>query len=484
MHSTGRPRAGRRCPAAALLALAAAPFLAPGPARAQERNGPEMLQGTAPAVLQGGVPTGQATPDEIPLSLSDAIERGLRYNLGSILGHAAVTGAEGARKEALADLLPQLRAGVVESRQKINLAAFGFTGALVPGIPQIVGPFNLFDVRAYVQQTILDLKALDKSRASAGSLEAARQDEHSTRDLVVLVCGQLYLQAVAGESRIAAARAQLDTAEALLGMARDRKASGLAAGIEVLRAEVQERSQRQRLIVAEQDAAKEKLALASAIGLPLGQKYRLTDTTPSVPALPVNVDEAVQRAWTSRPDLKAAQARVDAAELRRKAAQGERWPTLGVSADYGAIGNDPSGSLATYTLGANLRVPLFEGGRIGGRVREAEADLQRERARLADLRGRIYYEVQSVFLDMKAADERVDVAESALALARDQLQQARDRFRAGVADNLEVVQAQEALASADENRIASLYAQTVARLSLARTLGGIETGYTELLKGR
>jgi outer membrane protein TolC len=247
MHCLGRTRAGSRCAAAALVVLLAVPLALPARARAQETGGL--------GVLQGGVPTGEATKDEIALSLTEAIERGLRYNLGSILGQAVVAGAEGARKEALADLLPQLRAGVLESRQKINLAAFGFTGALIPGVPQIVGPFNLFDARAYLQQTILDLKALNRSRASADALEAARQDEHTARDLVVLVCGQLYLQAVAGESRIAAARAQLDTAEALLGVARDRKAAGLGAGIEVLRAEVEERSQRQRLIVAEQDAA-------------------------------------------------------------------------------------------------------------------------------------------------------------------------------------------------------------------------------------
>ncbi len=474
MHLTGRPWAGSHC-AVALLALLATSLPAPRLARGQERSGLDSLQ--------GGVPTGEATKDEIALSLADAIERGLRYNLGSILGEAAVTSAEGARREALADLLPQLRAGVLESRQKINLAAFGFTGALVPGIPQIVGPFNLFDARAYLQQTILDLKAINKSRASAGSLEAARQDEHSARDLVVLVCGQLYLEAVAGESRIAAARAQLDTAEALLGVARDRKASGLGAGIEVLRADVQERSQRQRLIVAEQDAAKEKLALARAIGLPLGQRYRLADSVPSVSALPLSPEEAVERAWSGRPDLRAAEARVAAAEASRKAAQGEGWPSLVVSGDYGAIGNDVAGALATYTMAANLRVPLFEGGRVQGRVREAEARLQQERARLADLRARIYYEVQSDFLDLKAADERVGVAEGALALAREQLQQAKDRFASGVADNVEVVQAQEALAAADENHIASLYAQAVARLSLARTLGGVEASYTQLLKG-
>jgi outer membrane protein TolC len=448
-------------------------FLGPRPVQAQE-TGPL-------GVLQGGVPAGEATPDEIPLSLTEAIARGLRSNLGSILGETAVAGAEGARKESLADLLPQVRAGILESRQKINLAAYGFTG---PGIPQVVGPFNLFDARAYLHQTILDLKALHRFHASNGTLEAAREDERSARDLVVLVCGQLYLQAVAGESRIAAARAQLDTAQALLAVARDRKESGLGAGIEVLRAQVEEQEQRQRLIVAEQDAAKEKLALARAIGLPLGQRFRLSDPMPFAPHVTMSAEQAVERAWAGRPDLKAAQARVEAAEEQRRAAQGEGLPSLAVSGDYGAIGNDVPGSLATFTVGAALRVPVWEGGRVQARVREAEARAAQERARLADLRARIYYEVQAVFLDLEAAKERVTVAEGALALAREQVQQAKDRFASGVADNVEVVQAQEALANAAENHIASLYAQNVARLSLARTLGGVEASYAELLKGR
>ena len=301
----------------------------------------------------------------------------------------------------------------------------------------------------------------------------------------MLVCGQLYLEAVAGESRIAAAQAQLDTGEALLVLARDRKAAGLGAGIELLRAQVQEQSLRQRLIVAEQEAAKEKLALARAIGLPLGQRYRLADSMPAaLPEVALTVEQAVDRAWAGRPDLEAAQARVASAEAQRKAARGEGLPSLVVSGDYGAIGNTVSSSLGTFTVGAALRVPLFEGGRVQAKVREAEARVQQERARLADLRARIYYEVQAVFLDLKAAGERVAVAESAQALAREQLQQARDRFAAGVADNLEVVQAQEALATAAENQIASLYAQNVARLSLVRTLGGAETSYAELLKGR
>jgi outer membrane protein TolC len=465
----GEPRALRR----GALRVALVVALAPCAALAQESP--------SATALQGGVPTGELTQDEIALSLTEAIDRGLRFNLGSILGGAAVTAAEGARKESLADLLPQLRAGLAETRQALNLAAFGFS---LPGVPQIIGPFNVFDARAYIHQSILDLKALNKSRAASDTLEAARQDERGVRDLVVLVCGQLYMQSVAGESRITAARAQLDTAEALLGVARDRKASGLGAGIEVLRAEVQMQSLRQRLIVTEQEAAKQKLALARSIGLPLGQRYRLTDAMPFAPAVPMTVEEAVSRAYAGRPDLKAAQARVDAAERLRKAAQGEGLPSLAVSGDWGVLGNDVPTSRPTFTVGAALKVPVFEGGRVQGRVREAEARLQQERARLEDLKAGIYYEVQSVFLDLKAAEDRVHVAEGALALAREQLQQSKDRFASGVADNVEVVQAQQALAVAAENHIASLFAHNVAKFSLARALGGAETSYAEILKGR
>jgi outer membrane protein TolC len=475
MASLTSPASGPRALAPSAVMLAAVGLLL---GLAVPGSGQQEVSGT---MFAGGVPTGEAAAGEISLSLNEAIERGLRYNLGAILGSTATEAAEGAQRVERADLLPQVRAGLSETRLKINLAAYGFH---VPGMPDLVGPFNVFDARVFVQQTVLDLQALHRAHAAKDALQAAREDEHGARDLVVLACGQLYLEAVAGESRIAAAHAELETAEALLSVAHDRKASGLGAGIEVLRAEVQRDSQRQRVIVAEQEAAKEKLALARAIGLPLGQRFTLSDRMPVAPALPVTAEEAMARAWRDRPDLRAAEARVEAADESRKAAHGKGLPSIVANADYGAIGNDVPGALGTFTLGAALRVPLFEGGRVAARVREAEARLRQEQARRDDLRARIYYEVQAVFLDMRAAEDRMRVSEEALELAREQLKQSRDRFAAGVTDNVEVVQAQEALAAAEENRIAALYANNVARLSLARALGGVETSYAELWKGR
>jgi outer membrane protein TolC len=447
--------------------------LAPSPTLGQEVP--------IPPTLQGGVPEGEATPGELPLSLPDAIARGLRSNLAAVVGREDVRAAEGARTSTLADLLPQVRGAVAETRQKINLAAFGFTG---PGIPELVGPFNVFDIRAYLQQTILDLHALHKAHAASDALDAARQDELSTRDLVVLACGQLYLQAVAAESRIAAARAQLDTAEALLGLARDRKAAGLGAGLEAVRAQVQAEAQHERLIVAEQQAARQKLALARAIGLPPGQRIRLTDPMPFAPLAAMSREEALERALRDRPDLKAAQSRLEAAQEAVEAARGERLPTVGVTADYGAIGNDVPGALGTFSVGVGVRVPVFEGRRLAGRITEAEARERQARARYEDARARISYEIDLAFLDLRAAEERVGVADATLALAREQLVQSRDRFAAGVTDNIEVVQAQDALAAAEESHIASLFAHNAAKLSLARALGGAEAGYAAFLEGR
>jgi outer membrane protein TolC len=437
---------------------------------------------TPDPALFGGVPSGEPTSQELALTLDDAIARGLQHNLGLLLAQDAVEAARGERGEARADLLPHLEGTILASRQKISTAAFGFAG--VGDFPTIIGPFNVVDFRARATQTILDLHALGRSHERAEGLKASEAEERNTRDLVVLACAQLYLRAATAESRITAAKARLATAQALFDLAGDRKASGLAAGIDVLRAQVEREAERQRVIVAENDAAKSKLDLARAIGLPLGQVFRLADPIPRTPAPDLTRDEALNRAYESRADLRAAEARVRAAEEAKKAARGEGLPSIGLSADYGTIGNTVSGAQPTYTMAAGLKVPVFEGKRVEARVQAAEARLRRSQSLVEDLKARIYYEVQAVFLDLEASEERVKVAEGALSLAEQQLEQARDRFAAGVAGNIDVVQAQEAAARAADDHIESLYALNVAKASLARTLGAAETGYSQFLEGR
>ncbi len=459
-----------------LVILVAPQAQAPGPGMSQ---GPGMAPGRG--ALMGGVAEGVASPDVLALSLDDAIARGLKHNLALLLAEQNVRTARGSRLEALSDLLPHLSGRLTGTREKINLQAFGFSS--FPGIPTVVGPFNVVDARVAVTQNVLDLEALEKTRARSAGVEAARYSYQDTRDLVVLACGNLYLQAVAEESRIAAAKAQLETAQAQHRSAADRKQAGMVPAVDVLRADVVEQQSLQRVIVAENRAARAKLDLARAIGLPAGQEFRLTDGMPVAATPAIGLDEALQKAYATRADWKAGLARVRAAEASRRSALGEGLPTVDVSADYGAIGNTLGGAFATYTLGAALHVPLFEGGKVVGKVIEADAALQAERASLEDLRGRIDYEVRTAFLDLRAAQDRVTVAARAVEAAQAQLRQAQDRFESGVASNIDVVQAQQAAVEATENDISAAYDRNLARAQLARALGVAEQAFKNLARG-
>jgi outer membrane protein TolC len=432
--------------------------------------------------LLGGIPTGKPTGGVMPLSFSEAIKRGLSHNLGTVMSEQSLQATRGARLLALSQLLPKVSAGVNEAQQQVNLAAYGFHPT--PGMKSVVGPFNLFDVRAYVSQTVLDFTALNRYRAETENVKAAEFSKENTRDLVVFVCSNLYLQAVASQSRIEATRAQVNTAQVLYNLALDQKAAGVVPGIEVLRAQVQLQAQQQRLIVAEDQFAKDKLALARAIGLPLGQEFSLADDMSFIPLPAMFLEETVQRAYRERPDLQSAQAKVRSAESSRKAAKAGRLPTVNFSADYGDIGQRPWQSHGAFAVSTSLRIPIFTGGNTRARVLEADALLRQREAELEDLKGRIYYDVQNAFLDLKAAADRVQVAQSANKLANEQVEQSKDRFRAGVTNNVEVVQAQEALATASENFISSLQAHNAAKLALAKAIGISDAEYEQFLRGK
>ena len=443
---------------------------------------PAIDSGIAQNPLLGGIPTGKPTGGVLPLSLSDALQRGLQYNLGALLSTEQIRATRGARLVALSRLLPQLNANATEMQEQVNLEAFGFQG--FPGMKTVVGPFNVFDVRASVSQPVLDFSALNRYRAEKENIMAAQFSNENTRDLVVYVCANLYLQAIASSSRIEATRAQVNTAQTLYILAVDQKAAGVVPGIEVLRAQVELQAQQQRLIVAEDQFAKDKLALARAIGLPLGQEFTLTEGLSYTPIPAMTLEDAVQRAYKERADYQSAQARVRSAELERKSAKAQRLPSIHFSADYGDIGKRPWDSHGTFTVTSSVRIPVFQGGLVRGLVLEADAVLRQQQAQLEDLRGRIYYDVQNAFLDLKAASDRVQVAQSAIKLANEQVLQSQDRFAAGVTNNVEVVQAQEALATASENHIAGLQAYSAAKLALARAIGVSDTAYEPFLRGK
>lgn len=462
-------------------ATAGAQAVASPPPMSSAAASPGLQVGAPPAPYQGSVPSGPASGAVLKLSLSDAINRALRYNLSIINQDQDVREAEGTRWQALAGLLPSASATVTDTEQQLNLAAFGFPP--FPGIPQIVGPFNVFNAGVSVRQPVLNFTAINTAREQARKLSAARHDQQNTRDTVVLAVANLYLRAVAAQSRIGAARAELKTAQALDTLAVDLNKAGLTAGIDVLRAHLQVQVQQQRLIVARNDFDTLKLQLGRAIGLPAAQAFTLTDKVPYAPLQPVSLGTALARAYQSRSDYLAEEQRVAAAEAQRRAALSERLPSVSFDASFNDLGLTVSSARATFAVSGTVSVPLFAGGRIIGDLAHADANLARQRAHLANLRQQIAYDVRTAFLDLKAARAQLQAARTAVKLADQELQQARDRFSAGVADNVEVIQAQEAVATANENYISSLYAHNVAKASLARALGIGEQAVKSYLGG-
>ena len=428
--------------------------------------------------FSGSVPRGEVTTQPVPLSLKDAVQRALRNNLGLLLQEEAASSARGARWRALADLLPNVSGGLDQRRQIINLQAFGFQAD-----PPLVGPFNTIDARVFLSQPVVDLSAVNDARAASLNLKAAQYGVKDARDLVVLVAVNLYLESVAASSRVQMTTAQQDTAEALFRQAQDLKAAGLVAGIDVLRAQVQLQTQRSRVIAAQSEFDKLKLQLARAIGLPVGQPFTLTDSIPYAPLPALTLEEALKRAYDTRPDYLAARSRLEAAQASRRAAAAALLPSLYVDADYGAIGKSAGGALRTYALSANLRVPLFDGGRTVARRIETEAALKQNEAEYEDFKGRVEYEVRAAFLDVRSAEQQLQTAQTSVQLANSELQQARDRFAAGVASNLEVTQAQEAVATASDTYITALYSHNIAKASLARAVGVTESAVSGYLGG-
>jgi len=442
---------------------------------------------SAPATLpaqnqfEGSVATGTATSVRLPLSLADAIARGMKTNLGVLVASQDVRTSQAARGLALSRLLPDLTAGVSETSEQINLAAFGFKN--FPGIAQIVGPFGLTDARAYATMPIVNFKSIYETKSATVEQKAAALSVQDAHDVVALVVTGLYLQTVAAASRIETGKAQVAAAQATYDQAADFQKNGTVPAIVALRAQVELQTEQQRLITYQSDVDKLKLRLARAIGLPDGQAFDLTDTVPYSPVPDLKPDDAIARAYKSRMDYQSASARVQAAELSRKAAAADRLPTAEVNSNYGDIGPTPDNSHGTYTAAISLNMKVFDGGRIRNEVLQADAELERRKAELADLRGKIAFEIRTAFLDLASAGQQTQVARSTVALAQQQLTQSQDRFAAGVTDNLEVVQAQEAVAAANESYISSLYIYNAAKATLGRSIGNAEKTIPSILQG-
>jgi outer membrane protein TolC len=435
------------------------------------------------ATVLGSVPSGPATNQVVRLTLRDAVGTALRYNLGAIESGQYAQFARGQRLVALSNLLPQVSAGASENLQQVNLATFGLNG-LTTGIPNVVGPFGYSSVDASVSQTLFRYESIQRFRAARTAEQAAQLSYQDALDVVTLTVGNAYLRIIEADSRIKAQEAQVQNARALYDRAVDQVQAGTAPRIDATRTEVQLHTEEYNLSIARNNFAVAKLALGRTIGLPLGQEFELADTLPYSNITPLSVDDALQIAFKSRSDFRSAIDSQKAAAQTLSAAKGERYPTVAVNGSYGDIGPTFGNSHGDFTFQAGIRVPLFTGGRIKGDVTQAEAELRQRKAEAENIRGQIDQDIRTALFNLNAAKEQVEVAKQNVELANESLARSKDRFTSGVTDSVEVVQAEQALASANDQYITSLYNHNFAKLSLARALGVARSSYNEYLGGR
>jgi outer membrane protein TolC len=434
--------------------------------------------------FQGSAPESNATSEVLRIDFNDAIDRGLRNNLGLLLAGDQAQAARGERWKQLADLLPNIGARAQEAVQTESLAALGLKPSVFHApLPRVLGPFNYFDLRASLSQSLFSLRSWDNERAASERLKIAQFNIKDARELVVLAVGNSYLESIAAAARVDTAEAQVKSAQALYEKASDQQKAGLTPAIDALRSQVELQTRQQQLILARNQLAKSNLSVARIIGLPLGQEFVLTEKAPYQALTPLPLDAYLQHAYKERADYQGSLSQVRSAELGKKAAEAGRYPSLDLNANYGDIGVTPAHSNGTWQVIGGVNIPIFAGNRVHADVLQADAQLRTARSQLGDLRGRIDYEVRAALLDLNAAAEQVEVARSSVELAEQTLAQSQDRFAAGVADNLEVVQAQESVAAAHESYIESLYAHNLAKVELAYAIGDAEQGVKRFLKG-
>jgi outer membrane protein TolC len=418
--------------------------------------------------FQGSVPSGTATGQTLDLTLDDAIQRGLRNNLGVILSGTQTAAAKGERLSQLQNLLPSVDGSIKENLMQVDLAAEGIR---IPGFPTVVGPFGFTDIRASLSWSLVDVKSLRNYMASKHNFAAAQLSADDAREMVILTVGNAYLLVVADETQVSSVEAQVATAKVSLDQAVANHEAGTAPRIDELRSRVDYQTLEQQLIAAQNSLEKDRLALARTIGLPLEQKINLVDKAPYTAFDQIDLDVAIKQAKGNRKDLAAMVEQTKAAELQRKAATAERFPTLKVDSDYGDIGVNVGNSHGTVDATGTVSVPVFKEFGLRGDAEQAQSQLDTSKAKLSDASAQVDADVRDALLDIQSAQKQVEVAKSNVDLANEALSEAQQRYKAGVSDNLPVSQAEQSLAQANDQYVGSLYRHNIAKLSLARAVG-------------
>jgi outer membrane protein TolC/ABC-type transporter Mla MlaB component len=427
---------------------------------------------------QSAVPA-NAPSGVVRLTLDQAVALALKQNTTAQVAVLTAAQSQQDQKIALSALLPQADLGVTEQWQRVNiLAQFGGT-RIFPGFPGHVGPYSIFSAGASFNGPVFDLTLFRRYQASRNAANASKADSLSTREQVILLVVSQYIGTLRSIADVQASQSRVDLAQALFNQAADLKKEGVGTGIDTLRANVELQNENQRLLEAQASRDTSLFGLSRLLNLDPRQNIELGDSLSFFDTPQPDVEGSIEESLAARPEWKALHEQMRAAENQKKAASASRLPSLHFSGNWAELGTTPSSIIPTYTYAGTVSMPLFTGGRIHAEMVRADLDIQKLQQQQADLRNQIALDVKTALINLDSARSQVKVANLGVQLSKEEVDQARDRFNAGVANNIEVIQAQDSLARANDNQIAALYRFNQARADLARSIGQMEKVYAK-----
>lgn len=442
-----------------------------------------LLSGLLLGAMPGGALAGEdpaTSPPELRLSLRDAIQAAIDNNVNVRLLKERIAAAQAQADTSLGSLLPNVSGYMNGRNQTVNLAAFGLPADRLGGLGltrSVTDPFEVYDARAGFVQNLFSLSLIQRWRAAKTGVDVAGLEAEVTKRDVMATVGLLYIEALRADEAVKARLADIELGEQLLKLAKDRKAAGVATGLDVTREEVQLENNRQRWLVSQNEQESARLNLIRALGITFDVKLMLTDELKFSPVGRQRAEEALTIAREQRVELKAQETRQKLASLSLSSVTDERIPSLALNGDYGWIGVKPEDAFATRTIGLTLSVPIFDGGQRESRISENRSRVRQESIRMKDVADQVTLEVRNALLTLESSQQQVAVAQKGVDLASKELTFARDRFAAGLATNIEVTNAQTSMARARDNVIEALFRFNASRINLSRAKGEIEQLY-------
>src|SRR6267378_8909 len=439
--------------------------------------GPTMTraQGTSKlSALPGNAPT-----QVLRLTLDQAVGLALKQNTTVQIAILQAAQSEQDKNIARADLLPQAKAQISDEAQKVNLLAQFGGRTPFPGFPKTLGPYQVFSAGPTFGMPVFDLTLWRRYQAARDTVNASKANSLSTRERVILLVVSQYIGTLRAMANVEASQSRVSLAQALYDQAADLQKEGVGTGIDTLRANVELQNEKQRLIEAETDRETSLFILSRLLNLDPRQKVELADSLSFFDTPQPEMDSSIDAALATRQEWKALESQIKAAGYQKKAAQDSRLPYLRFDGELAYVGTSGNTALPTRTYQASVNMPLFTGGRIHAETVRADLEIKKLEQQKDDLRNQIALDVKTALLNLSSARNEVQVANLGVLLSKEEVDQARDRFKAGVANNIEVIQAQDALSRANDNQIAALYRFNQARADLARAIGQMEKVYSK-----